>query len=364
MCCFSAQVIVEEKTLTETHTTVLHINCGIEDENFDVILNPISASPDTLQTPLLQLLSQKDGESLQILCSQLVEGGVTVNEKMRVFTKGIGQLRCKKILHVFNPNSSDDLHLVVLNALNQAEQQQYKSLCMPLFGCGIPLEEMTITIIQACVEFGQRDPEYLKRIVLVVNDKSSYESVCMCLAEVKGRCRGQSDCAVDKAVNFMDLQYWALLPSKRRSLQPWDTVDFHTLENKDAVVNVYCCMAKQGNKIVAEIESRVMKDLVTDHVDDDHIQSLIASEVIDVKNKVRMLGVGMKFFRGKGRVTLSGDKSKVKDAKSYIVKVLSSLRHAKSLLNQIVWQRETDSGLEMIHEEISCRLENARIKVV
>ena len=331
-----------------------------------MIINPIGPDSDPSKNPLQQLVSKGAGEALQALCSQLLENGVIVNDKMCVFTKASGQLRCKKVLHVCNPeekNSSSTLHSVVLSALKQTENEKYKSLCMPVFGFGMPLEKRTTTIIEACVEFGESNPDSLKKIILLANDRDSYDKACVCLANVKAASHFQSDHKVQRGLNFMDLEYWTHVPCKQRSFQPWDTVDFAMLQNKDAVIDIYCSAKKQGDMIINDIESRVSKQIVVDSIDDDSIPRLIASEVMDIRKKIRTLGVGMELSRERSRITLSGEKARVGDAKAHIVKVLGNLKHARSLLNEVVWQRQGSSGLQSIHMEISCRLEMARMKV-
>jgi poly [ADP-ribose] polymerase 10/14/15 len=353
---------VEKATTGDKGSAMLYVQCrGIEDDVFDVIINPISSVLDS--NPLVQVLSKKAGETLQILCSQLVESLIVVDEKKSVFTKPSGKLRCKKLLHVYNPNTNecntDALCTVVLNALSLAEQEQYRSLCLPMFGSGYPLEEMASKLIQACLEFGQKAPVYLKKIVLVTAEECDYDKVCSCLSNIKAR----SKMSVDPApVHTMNLQQWSWRQTKRRSLHPWDMKDFKMLKNKDAVIDVYCCMAQQGVSVIHDIESELMKRLVTDYIEDDHIHYLIASELSDIRCYAGQIGVAVSLTKQRNRVTLSGEKIGVEVAKTHITNVLASLKHTKTLLNQVAWQRVTDSGIETIGEEISFQLESARMK--
>ena len=357
----------EEKTAkSDKNSTILSIQCGsIEEEFIDVLVNPLSTGTET--NPLVQVLSKKAGETLKILCSQLVES-LIVDEAKSVFTKASGKLRCKKLLHVYNPNQTechtDTLQAVVLNALCHAEKEQYSSICLPLFGSGYSLEEKAHTIFQACSEFGQRAPVSLKKIVLVTAEDYDYDKVCSCLSSFKSKLPMYMNPAPESRVNSMDLQQFSWVQSKRRSLQPWETKDLKMLEDEDAIIDIYCCVPKQGDSIIDDIINRLMQRLVTEDFKDDHIQYLIASEVNDIKSYASELGVTVTMTKQQNRISLSGEKGGVEVVKTYITKVLASLKHTKMSLNQVVWHRITDGGIEtIISEEVSFQLESARVKV-
>ena len=354
---------MDKTTTNDKDSAMLYVQCcGIEDIFLDIIVNPIGTGSNS--NPLVQVLSKKAGEALQTLCSQLVENSIILDVKKSLFTKPSGKLRCKKILHVYNPNSneysSDTLCTVALNALCLAEQEQYRALCFPLFGSGYPLQEKTSKIIQACLDFGQKSPAYLKKIVLVTAEECDYDGVCSCLSNVKARSQIYMD---STPVNTMNLQHPSWRQTKRRSLHPWDMKDFKMLENKDAVIDVYCCVAQQGNSVIQDIESELEKRLVTDYIEDGHIHYLIASEVNDIKSYTGQLGVAIALSKQRNKMTLSGERTGVEVAKTYITNILASLKHTKTLLDQVVWQRVTNSGVETIHEEISFQLESGRTKV-
>lgn len=355
----------EEKTAkSDKNSTILSIQCGsIEEEFIDVFVNPLSTGTET--NPLVQVLSKKAGEALKILCSQLVES-LIVDEEKSVFTKASGKLRCKKLLHVYNPNKSecntDTLQMVVLNALSHAEKEHYNSICLPLFGSGYSLEEKAHIIFQACSEFGLRAPVSLNKIVLVTAEDCDYDKVCSCLSSFKSKLPMYMNPAPEARVNSMDLQQFSW--AKQRSLQPWDTKDLKMLEDEDVVIDIYCCVPKQGDSIIGDIINRLMQRLVTDDFKDDHIQYLIASEVNDIRSYASELGVTVTMTKQQNRVSLSGERGGVEVVKTYITKVLAALKHAKMSLNQVVWHRITNSGIEtIISEDISFQLESARMKV-
>ena len=357
----------EEKTAnSDKSSTILSVQCGsIEEEFIDVFINPLSTGTET--NPLVQVLSKKAGEALKMLCSQLVES-VIVDEENSVFTKASGKLRCKKLLHVYNPNKSecdaDTLQTVVLNALSHAEKEHYSSICLPLFGTGYSLEEKAHIIFQACSEFGQRAPVSLKKIVVVTAEDCDYDKVCLCLSSFKSKLPMYMNPTSELKVNSMDLQQFSWVQSKRRSLQPWDTKDLKMLENEDAVIDIYCCVPKQGDSISDDIINRLMQRLVTENFKDDHIQYLIASEVNAIKSYASELGVTVTMTKQQNRISLSGEGGGVEVVKTYITKVLASLKHTKMSLNQVVWHRITNGGIEtIISEEVSFQLESARVKV-
>ena len=234
---------------------------------------------------------------------------------------------------------------------------------MPLFGCGYTLEESATTIIEACLEFCRDPPVYLKKIVLVTAAECDYKKVCSCLSVIKAGHHIQRDPAFDKGVDSMNLQCWSWMSSKRRSIHPWDVMELRALECKDAAINVHCSIAQQGEMVIRDIESRVMKELATDCIKDDHVQNLIASEISGIKSYIGTLEVVMTLNKQNSVITLSGERSRIELAKTYVAKLLGSLKYAKNVLNEVVWQRESSSGDEVICEEICFRLENARMKV-
>lgn len=377
---FTRDLQKEERTEgseKESSTLLLLKHGRIEDECVDVIINPTNAKADLSINPVSQAISKKAGKSLQIFCSELTESGVIITEKKSIFTKASGLLRCKKILHVYTPtnnqanskksNINSILHSVVLDALTQAEKFKFEHLSLPLLGYGYPVEERAISVIEACLEFGQSIPFFLKQIILVVSKKSHYQKVCSCLMSVKAKL---ADTSPPKKGNVkgcgcvLDLQQQPWMGSKQpySSSHPWRETDLKILNNKDAVINVYGVNAKRCSWIVQDIDSKVMKELVTEFIYDDFIQHFITSEIADINQHLDELGVSM-VLKNNQKIMLSGEKNNVRDAQTYIVKVISSLKHANATLNQVVWQRKTENGIQIIPEKVSTRLEMALNKV-
>lgn len=365
-----------EGKLKESHkmSTQLFIKHGnIEDEKVDVIVNPTTPNADLSSNSVSCAISKKAGKGLQALCCRLNENGVVLSEKNSVFTKASGQLHCRKVLHVYTPNKNplqtdeNDVNLiiqtVVLDALSRAENKGYKSVSLPLLGFGYSVEARAMAVIKASLEFGQRIPLSINKIVLVVSDKCHFERACSCLIALKG---DSSALEVGQRENCVfEVHPHSQMASKHvfQSLQPWTVADLKTLQDKNAVIKAYSVFPEQTNLVIQEIESNVMNELIIDHIDDDFIQHLIASEEENISCSLSELGVAIDWKKEKNKLLLSGEKNKVREAQTVVVKILNSLRHATMMLNQVVWQKESESGIQVYPKDVSCRLEMALIKV-
>ena len=311
---------------------------------------------------------------MQAICSQLNESSFVVSEENSVFTKASGQLRCKKILHVYMPKKSSSqtdgdvksvVYTAMLNTLHKAEKERCKSLSVPLLGFGYAVEERAIAIIEASLKFGQSVPKFVREIRLVVFDKSHYEKVCICYATFKAKYHGVSSSTVAEAQeNVLDVQPRSRMMSKHReSSQPWKRTDLKALENSSAVVAVYSIHPEHCEWIVQHIEGKLKEELTTQCISDVYIQQLIDSEISDIQSNISELGVTIKIDREKKQVTLSGEKHKVREAQTEITKILSFVRHANMMLKQVVWKRTGESVILQYPAEVSTQLEMAMIKV-
>ena len=351
-------------------STRLFIKHGnIEDEKVDVIVNPTTPNADLSSNSVSCAISKKAGKGLQALCCQLNENGVVLSEKNSVFTKASGQLHCGKVLHVYTPNKNPDqnvnsiVHTVVLDALNKAEKERYKSVSLPLLGFGYSVEERAMAVIKASLDFGQSIPLSINQIILVVSNKCHFEKACSCLTAFKGDSPALE--MGQREANVLEVHPHSQMASKRvfRSLQPWTVANLKTVENNDAVIKAYSVFPEQTNWVIQEIESNVMNELIIDYVEDDYIQYLIASEEEDITCHLSELGVAIDWKKETKKILLSGEKNKVREAQTVVVKILNSLHHATTMLNQVVWQKESESGIQLYPKDVSCRLEMALIKV-
>ena len=346
---------------------------NIEDEKVDVIVNPTTHNADLSSNAVSRAISKKAGKGLQALCCQLSENGVVLNEKNSVFTKASGQLHCKKVLHVYtpikDPAQTDDndvnsiVQSVALDALSRTEKEGYKSMALPLLGFGYPVEGRAMAVIKACLEFGQSVPLSMNQIILVVSNECHFEKVCSCLTALKGDSSALEEGERENYV--LEVRPHSQMASKHvfRTLQPWTVADLKTLENKDAVVKAYSVFPEQSHLVIQEIESNVMSELITDCIDDDFIQHLIASEEVDITHCLSELGVVIDWKKEKKKILLSGEKNKVREAQTVVTKILNSLRHASMMLNQVVWQKESENDIQLYPKDVSSRLEMALIKV-
>ena len=356
-------------------STQLVLQLGsIEDECVDVIVNPTTVNADLSSNPVSQAISKKAGESLLAMCCRLRDSGVLIHEKSSVFTNASGQLRSKKLLHVYSPTKGESdesdvnsiIYSVVLDTLAQVEKAKYRSLSLPLLGFGYPVEGRANAVIEAALEFGQSAPITLKEIGLVVLNKCHYEKVCSCFNAISARYRGQCDSLGPERKHYvLELQLCSPLTSKQmhQSHHPWNVTNLEMLESSDALIEVYGIVPEQGDVVSREIENKVVRQLITECIDDDQIQYLISSEVADIKCKLKKLGVGIVLKKEEKKMLLLGEKNSVRDAQALVATVLNSLQHAQVLLNQVIWLRESETGVHLFPHEVSSRLEIALMKV-
>ena len=349
---------------------------SIEDECADVIVNQTTADMDLTSNRVSQAISKKAGEGLEVFCSQLRDSGVAISENNGMFTKASGQLRCKKILHIYTPNKcpvqSENIHSllfsVLLDALTQAEKGGYRSLSLPLIGYGYPVEDRAKAIIEAYLEFGRSAPVSLRDIALVILDKHHFDSVAAYLTALKARHNSLYHISVqrhdERNVYILELRSCSHIISKHvyQGLHPWNVSDLNVLGKSSAIIKVFSIIPQQSDLVIQEIESKVMKELITECIDDGPIKQLIASEVADLCQTINMLGVSIVVKREENKIVLSGERNTVRDAQTHVLKVLSTLQCANAAVNNVMWQRETESGIDPFPKELSSRLETT-IKV-
>lgn len=352
----------------------LHHGC-IEEESVDVIVNPTTHDFDLSSNPESQAICKKAGLRLQMLCHQLSESGKVVNENNSVFTEASGQLRCKKVLHVYTPMKSQSqtdtndvksvIHSAVLDALNRTEEEGYKSLSLPLLGHDFPVESRTKAVIEASLKFGEGIPSSVNEIRLVLRDKGLYDEVCCCFAALKEKYFGQCSNVALEVEEVLELHPRSRVVSKQvhQSVQPWNAVDLKVLENNDAVVKVYSTVPNHGSWVIQDIESKVSNELTTQCIQNDHVHELIESDLVAINHTLGYLGVAIDVKKEEKKIILSGEKNKVCEAQAAVMKLLNSLQHANLMLNQFVWQRETNDCLELYPKDVSLRLEMAQIQV-
>lgn len=346
----------------------------IEEESVDVIVNPTTRDFDLSGNPDSQAIGKKAGLRLQMLCSQLSENGKVVNENNGVFTDASGQLRCQRVLHVYTPTKCqsqtdnedvNSIYSAVLDAFNQTEKEGHKSLSLPLLGYDCPVERRTRAMIEASLKFGEGVPSSVKEIRLLVRDKCLYEEVCSCFTVLKeGYCDpSKFTLEVEEDQYVLELQPRSRMVSKQQNVQPWNAVDLKTLENNDAVVEVYSVVPDYGSWVIQDMESRVRDELTTQYVQNDHIQHLIVSDLDVLNHALGHLGISINVKKEEKEIILSGEKKSVWEAQAAVMKLLNSLQHANLMLNQFVWQRKTDDGVQLYPKEVSIRLEMAQIQV-
>lgn len=358
-------------------STRLHIIHGsIEEENVDVIINPTTHDVDLSSNPVSQAISEKAGLRLRTICHQHSESGVVLSEKNSLFTIASGQLRCKKVLHVYTPTKCQSqtelnsvIHSVVLDALNRVEKEGYRSVSLPLLGYNFPVEGRTMAVIKAALKFGESAPLSLKEIRLVVLDRCHYEGVCSCFiahkSEYSSHCSNSALEVEEGDDCVLEVQPRSRMASKHtyRSLQPWDVADLKRLEDNAALIKVYSVIPGHDSWVIQEIESKVTEELITEFIYNNHIPQLISSEVADINRNLCELGVAIDLKKAEKEIMLSGQKDAVREAQTVVMKMLDSLQHANMMLNQIVWQRATESDIQLYPKEVGIRLEMAKVKV-
>lgn len=368
---------MQDKTVDNRKlSTQLHLYHGcIEEESVDVIVNPTTHDLDLSSNPDSQAICKKAGLRLQVLCHQLSESGKAVNENNSVFTEASGQLRCKKVLHVYTPTKcqsqidTNDVNSVlrssVLDALNRTEEEGYKSLSLPLLGHEYPMESRIRAVIEASLKFGEGMPSSVSEIRLVVRDKCLYDEVCSCFAALKEEYCGHCSKFACEEKYVLELQPRSRVVSKQayQSVQPWNAVDLKMLENNDAVIEVYSVVSVHCSWVIQDIESKVRNELTTQCIQNDHVQQLIESDLVSLKDTLGNLGVAIDMKKEEKKIILSGEKNKVWEAQAAVMKLLNSLQHANLMLNQFVWQRDTDGCIQLYPKEVSLRLEMAQIQV-
>lgn len=360
---------VEDSIDHEMSTQLILRHGNIEDECVDVIVNPTTADIDLSSNRVSQAISKKAGEGLQAFCSQLRASGVVISENNSMFTKASGQLRCKKVLHIYTPKCqlqservNSMILSVVLDALAKAEKGGYRSLALPLIGYGYPVEDRAKAIIEASLEFGQSAPVCLREIVFVVSDKNHFDSVS---AYFKARHNISDQKQEETKDCVLELQCRSRMISTHvyQGLYPWNVTDLSILENSNALIKVFSILPEQSDLVMQEIESKLMKELITECIHDNHIKHLIASDVADLHQTINMLGVSIVLKREENKIMLSGERNRVRDAQTHVLKVLSTLQYVTSAATNVMWQREAEGGIHPFPNEINSRLETALIKV-
>ena len=357
-------------------STRLYVKHGkLEDEIVDVIVNPTTHDISLSSNPVSYAIGKMAGPALQVACKQLSD--LIVDQNTNVLTKASGQLRSKKVLHVYTPIKDEShqathgirpiIFSVVLEALKTVELNGLKSVAFPLLGFGYCTDDRAIPMLEAALKFGEGNPQYLSEIRVITENQHHYEELFACYCQTKTQyCDFRESLATsDKENDFLEVQPTCRMiqSCKFPTLQPWHISDLTALNGHSLVLTTCSTTFMKCDLIIQEVKRILNENIYTEIIHEEGISLLIHSEFASIENMIGEFGITVNIDKKERQVILSGEKSKVKQAQSEVLKLLTTLQRAITTLNHYEWRRTNENLVLQYPEEISIRLEMEYSKV-
>ena len=315
------------------------------------------------------------GPALQIACTQLSD--LIVDQKTNILTKASGQLRSKKVLHVYTPIKEEShqaahgvrpiIFSVVLEALKTVEQNGLKSVAFPLLGFGYCIDDRAIPMLEAALKFGESSPQYLSEIRVTTESQQHYKELFACYSKKKAQyCDFSESLATkDKENEFLEVQPTCRIVQscKLQFLQPWHISDLTTLNGCSLILTTCSTTLMKCDLIIQEVKRMLNEQIYTEIIHEEEISQLIHSEFTFIENIIGEFGITVNIDKEQRQIILSGEESKVKQAQSEVSKLLTTLQRAITTFKHYEWRRTNENLSLQYPEEISIRLEMEHSKV-
>ena len=377
--------------------TRLYVTQGdIAEEKSDVIVNTTAEDMNLMNNAVSRAIARKAGPKLQSVCRQLVDSGLKLEHGNVAVTSSCGQLRCKKVIHAHVPLRQDAAKMsvnlkplienIVTECLQKAENDGQHSISFPAFGmgaAGYSVQETAEPMLQALQKFGKTNPKSVNMVRIVILDQDRYDEfyAYFCTffnkapatatpgygllhslgSSIKATLGMGSNADAGDYVELQPLPAGVVSyrsPAGRAAL----SIPTSALANPVAVFRIFAASAQIADRIADEIREDVKSRVAKEEVKEDGIAFLLEDDVQEISDIGDQFGVVIKVLAQIKQIAISGERTRVNEAKMKIVDMMREIEKAKSEVQMFDWQSHDGDTFEPYPEEAAVRLERASQK--
>ena len=358
--------------------------CNIADESTDVIVNTTTKDMNLSQNAVSKALATKAGPSLQRICNQLIDSGLSLEEGKIVATKACGQLRCKKVLHAHVPpkvNLTSTvpefqvlLERIITDCLIKADSESFSSISFPAFGigqAGYSLDEIAQPMLNAFSKFGETHPKSIKTIRTVVLDQSQcrgfYEYFCKYfnIQDAAHPVSPTPGSWQSPDVSLGTKRASASLPTAPQAAAsiPETAVSTTAIANPSAYFKIYTVSSQVALDVFSGIQREIDSKIVKVTIERYEVGFLMPDDIEEISQIAVEHTMEVDVDPQVNTITMRGVKECVNAAKADIIILLGSIEKAIISLQNWEWKVVDDSGSVKIHpHDVSLKLERAHLQ--
>ena len=373
-----APSVVQSTALQSFKTNDVNIDIihgDITNEDCDGIVSTSSSGLTLHNFGVMGALLKKGGDELQQECTVAVKQFGTLSSS-KVIVTGIGRpggLKCRKILHVLAPPTSNGLQNIVRVVLRKADEEKLCTVSLPAIGTGehgFTPEEAAEGICEAIVEFSKANPNHVKCIKVVLFQEHHYSNFSTAFTTAMNR-KG----IVKRVWNYAKgvLGYGheikstnttifdSLPPTRTKSVPPGVT------ENTVLCLKVYACDKRIAQQVLQEVEEVVQENYVQDKTDSAYVEKLPRETKLLLEEAARERHVLLCFDPAPlNQVIYKGHPTAVSTIKNLVSEELKKVehkdlkrKHAEDLVAKVQWQWKKDGSFVDYHPVANMDIEEA-----
>ncbi|GAB1300238.1 Protein mono-ADP-ribosyltransferase PARP14 [Apodemus speciosus] len=328
---------------------------GVHEMNIGPILFkwPLGTSPKKWQMWVSKAILESAGQSVEQECSQLAQQG-----NHEYIVTGGGLLNCKSIIHV---DGGNDVKRSVSCVLEECEQRNYSSICLPAIGTGNAQQDPNVVakaVIDTIEEFVQKKSvQAVKRVKVVIFQPHILQLFYNNMKEREGSPAPPKQSVVSKIASF--LGFSKQTPPQKNTL---------VLEKKIELTVFQVCgsgVASVDNAIFW-LNKLITKEQLSYTSDDECVRDFAIEEYKKLNEMQKRLNITIDLNHKKPSIEVSGISRDVVEARDEIDSMIKSIRLAKERENQadyvstyVEWQYIDNNITQCFDKIANMQLEDA-----
>ena len=384
---------VPSSSSSQPSTRLYVVQDNIVNENTDAIVNTTTQDMNLSTGGVSSAISRKAGPKLQMMCKQLVDNGLILEQGKIAVTSACGQLRCKKVIHAHLPHGlaasrssispQKMVEKIVTACVEKAEEEHLHAISFPAFGigaAGYSVASMAEAMLKALKQFGQKKPKSVETIKIVILDQKLhqefFELFCKFFS-IDATSQGSQGifhsigASLKASLGFRgkDDLYVELQPggstrpgARIPGLPVAVDISPRALPNPVAVFTIYAASDNTADKIEQEIRENVKERVANEKIEEKYIGYLIHDDIQEIESIANDHGVVIKVMPKIKQITISGEQRSVSNVQMKVTNLLREVEKAHSELQIFEWQSQDGETFESYPTEASVRLERAFIK--
>ncbi|XP_041529394.1 protein mono-ADP-ribosyltransferase PARP14-like [Microtus oregoni] len=324
----------------------------ITKEVADVIVNSTS-NTFTLKSGVSKAILESAGPSVEKECSVLAQ-----QNREYIVTEG-GSLRCKSIIHVHGGN---DVKRSVSCVLEECEQRNYSSICLPAIGAGSAQQDAYLvvkSIMDAIEEFIQKTSvQAVKKVKVVVFHPLILEIFYKTMKDREGSQAPPQPSLLSKTTSFFEFPKHT--PHKQKTLF-WDK------KIEQTVFQVCGIDEDSVEHTISWIQNLIAQEQLPYRSDDECVRDFGEKEYKKLNELQERLNIVIELDQNAPLIEVSGISRDVIEARDEIENLIKSFRLAKEkesqadyVLTFVEWQYIDNNVLHCFDKITNMQLEKAR----